>query len=221
MIKLCIFDLDGTLIDSLDDLAYSLNRALKLHGLPPRTRLEVQYALGIGVDYLVKSGIPQDIYSDELHKAIKTEHTAYYAEHCTDRTLPYEGILDMLQSLHDRAVKLAVSTNKPHIFLERIMRDLLNTVQFSKITGAGEYPHKPDPTGVLAILEESAVAKEECLYIGDTDVDVATARNAGVGSVGVTWGFRSRDELEKAGALYMIDRPEELVQLVKKITSEG
>lgn len=217
MIKLCIFDLDGTLIDSLDDLVYSINRAMKLHGLPPRSNEEVQFALGMGVDYLVKSGIPQDAYTDELHGIIRSEHTRYYKDHCTVRTRPYEGIIGTLQQLHDMGVKLAISTNKPHAFLEKIMHDLLACVQFAKIAGAGEYPHKPDPTAVLGMMAENEVLREECLYIGDTDVDIATARNAGVTGVGVTWGFRSRDELEKAGANYIINKPEELIDLVESM----
>ncbi len=221
MIKLCIFDLDGTLVDSLDDLAFSINRAMKTHGLPARSRTEVQYALGIGVDYLVKTGIPEALYSEELHKRIKAEHVAYYSGHCTDRTRPYAGIPEMLQTLHETGLKLAVSTNKPHIFLDKIMHDLFEGVPFVKITAAGEYPHKPDPTGVVAILEENHVQREESLYIGDTDIDIKTAINAGVGSVGVTWGFRTREELAEAGAKNIIARPGELVDLVQKLNTKS
>ena len=215
MIKLCVFDLDGTLIDSVPDLTNSINFALKQNKLPVRKREEIACNMGKGLTNLVKTAIPTEVFSEELLESLKAVVVDHYSSHCTDETTLYEGIFETLQQLALGGIKNAIITNKPHMFLDRIMKDLFSGLSFSRIIGAGEFPNKPDPASLYTLMNDTGVRNDECLYVGDTDIDIQTAINAGVISVGVSWGYQSAERLKNAGADYVINKPQELLEIVK------
>jgi len=217
MIRLCMFDLDGTLIDSVPDLAVSINRALSQYNLPQKTREEYEPNMGKGLANLIKTAIPKAHYSEELFESLRTSVIAHYSEHCTEETVLYEGIYELLRKLAASGIKLAVITNKPHVFLDKILVDLFSETDFVRVIGAGEYPSKPDPAALYAVMEETGVKKEECMYIGDTAIDINTAINAGIMPVGVFWGYQSGEALKNAGAQVVIQKPEELLDVIKNV----
>jgi len=215
MIKLCMFDLDGTLIDSVPDLAASINFALDQNGLPPRQREDIARNMGKGLLNLIRTAIPEGYYSAELLEKLKVIVVAHYSRNCTKETVLYVGIEGMLKALAASGVKLAVITNKPHEFLDKIMEELLWFADFIKVIGAGEYPNKPDPAALYAVMERTGFTNDECMYIGDTAIDIETALNAGVRPVGVSWGYQSAEALKSAGAGFIIEKPEELYKLIR------
>jgi phosphoglycolate phosphatase len=213
-IKLCIFDLDGTLIDSAPDLMVSANYTLGHFGLPPRTLEQIQASMGKGVGNLLKTSIPPEEYTDQLFDEVKTMYMDHYALHCTDNTIVYDGIYDMLLALQKQEIKLAIVTIKTGIYLEKILADLFGDIDFCRAIGQGEYPHKPDPEAVLDIMTETGVTKEQCLYVGDSGVDIQTGLNAGVLTLGVSWGYRSVEQLREAGAKIIIDTAAQLLDVI-------
>lgn len=216
MIKLCMFDLDGTLIDSAPDLMSSMNHALKRNGLPLVTRDLIVSHMGTGLSNLIKGSIPADLYSEALIEKVRAPYTAWYTEHCADDTTVYPGVSEMLESLCNLKIKLAVITNKPHIFLDKVLRAFFPTVAFVRTIGAGEYPHKPDPAALLAVMEETGCKKAESAYVGDMSVDMETASRAGILSVGVAWGYQNREALKEAGAAHILEKPEELLKIIER-----
>ena len=219
MIKLCIFDLDGTLIDSAPDLEASANFALKHYGLPQRSLAQIKSNMGKGVNHLLKVSIPKEKHSEQLLSDIKAMYVEHYANHCTDFTIVYEGVLDMLRILQQRGVMLSIFTNKPHSFLSKIIVDMFDGIEFTHVIGQGQgkYPDKPDPSAVFAIMKELNITPEECIYVGDTEVDIQTGANAGIQTIGVSWGYRSAKELEEAGAEPVIDRAAQLIDLIAEL----
>jgi phosphoglycolate phosphatase len=202
--RLAIFDLDGTLVDSVDDLAAAVNHALARAGLPLRSRDEVRTFIGDGARVLLERSVGPR--RDKLEEALASwrEH---YAAHLLDQTRPYPGVADAL-SRAGRA--LAVQTNKPGPMARRILEGLGLLSRFAVVMGGGEAPAKPDPAGVRAILARVGVGPGEAVFVGDSLVDLATARNAGLTFVGVTWGLVSREDLVRGGAVNLVDRAEEL-----------
>lgn len=214
MIKLCIFDLDGTLIDSVPDLTNSLNHALAALHLPLKTRLEAQDFVGHGLSNFLKRSIPNDLNADDHIDQLKDLFMEHYAAHCTDESAVYDGIAEALSVLAARGIVLAINTNKAQVFLDKIMRDLFAGVRFDAIIGAGSYPQKPDPEAAFEILKRTGAKTSECVYIGDSTVDVRTAKNAGVTSVGITWGYGAEEGLAQAGADQIVRTPQELADLI-------
>ena len=202
--RLAIFDLDGTLVDSLDDLTTSVNHALRLAGLPLRGRDEVRTFVGDGARPLIVRSVGNHLDRVEEVLAI---WRPYYEAHLLDQTRPYPGIVEVL-SLARRP--LAVQTNKPASMARRILEGLGLLPRFALVLGGGEAPPKPDPGGVRNILERLGARAEDTVLVGDTAVDFATARNGGVTFVGVTWGIVAREVLVQAGAVHLVDRPEDL-----------
>ena len=214
--KTCIFDLDGTLTDTLESLAFSVKETLKEMGLPQITTDECRSFVGNGARYLMERSL--EAAGDRELSRIEEGMEVYgriFDENCTYLVTPYEGITETLKQMKDKGIKLAVLSNKPHQQTKKVVERIFGEDVFDCVQGQKEgIARKPDPDGIYRLLEEMQAGREECLYVGDSEVDVETGRNAGVRMVGVSWGFRSREVLRAAGAGTIIDSPEELMQFV-------
>ena len=214
--KTCIFDLDGTLTDTLESLAFSVKETLKEMGLPQITTDECRSFVGNGARYLMERSL--EAAGDRELSRIEEGMEVYgriFDENCTYLVTPYEGITGTLMQMKDKGIKLAVLSNKPHRQTKKVVERIFGEDVFDCVQGQKEgIARKPDPDGIYRLLEEMQAGREECLYVGDSEVDVETGRNAGVRMVGVSWGFRSREVLRAAGAGTIIDSPEELMQFV-------
>lgn len=216
MIKLILFDLDGTLIDSLEDLAEAMNVSLAQLGLPIHPVEAYRYFVGNGVAKLVERAVGENTLCMITQKQARILFDTYYAVHHTVHTKPYEGIETTLTTLRKRNITTAVVTNKPHDYAEKLVKVLLEG-HIDLVIGQSDLtPPKPDPTGVLNAVHKLGFELRECLFVGDSDVDIQTARAAGIKSVGVTWGFRGEQELRLAGADQIISYPEELLKLLDR-----
>ena len=216
-IGLIVFDLDGTILNTIDDLTDAVCFALNEHGFPPRTREEVTSFVGNGVLKLIERALPDGHKDPETVKKVHDSFNLRYAEHYADKTLPYSGITELLESLKNKGYKLAVLSNKPDPFTKGLIEKFFGGI-FDVVEGSGENtPRKPDPTGELRIISALGETPETTLHVGDSDTDIMTARNAGVGLIACSWGYRSRETLEKAGAEVIADSVDEL----RKIFSEN
>jgi phosphoglycolate phosphatase len=216
--KAFIFDLDGTLIDSLDDLAEAVNRMLEQNGYP-RAPLSVfpQY-IGDGVRALVTRALPQDVLEKEDIDARVAEYQKHYQDTWHDQTRPYTGMLETLGDLSARGQKLAVLSNKPDHFTKLCCAHFFPHVRFGPVLGAREgVPRKPDPAAALEICRELGVKPDDCVFVGDSGIDMQTAVNAGMLPVGVRWGFRGEAELIEHGAKELVSHPDDLVCLVSEV----
>lgn len=211
--KLCIFDLDGTLINSLYDLADAMNYALKKNRLPTHDREKYRFMVGNGISVLADRAmvVPEGTDS-QLKQQILADFNSYYNAHNTDLTVSYEGIPELLTQLDGLGIQYAVLSNKPDEFAPKIVKAVFPLHQFVCVWGKRDcFPRKPDPTSVLALINESGFTPEDCLYIGDSDVDIKTAKNAGLRNIGVSWGFRPVSELQDAGADFIANTPSEII----------
>lgn len=218
MYKACIFDLDGTLTDTLESLTYSVNETLKELGLTCITGEQCRAFVGNGARYLLEKALAAagDEKLTQIEEAMRV-YGRVFQENCTYRVKPYEGILGLLKALKEQGILLAVLSNKPHLRTLDVVAAFFEKETFTYVQGQMEgIPRKPDPTAVWMIAEKLGADPRECIYVGDSDVDMETAGAAGVESVGVTWGFRSREVLEAHGAKHIIDHPEELVSIIKE-----
>lgn len=214
MYRLCAFDLDGTLADTIEDLAGSLNYALTKNGLPALPVRQVLRLVGHSVDWMCRMAVPEP-QREALHAQVFADCDAHYARHCCDHTRPYEGILRTLSRLRAAGVTLAVVTNKPHRHAMHVVNALFPRDTFSMVLGMMEkFEKKPAPDPLNFVLDYLGVAPRDAIYVGDSEVDVAFAKNAGLPCISVTWGFRPRAELIAAGATCLIDDPEELLEIV-------
>lgn len=209
MARLAVFDLDGTLVDSLDDLHASVNHALATVGLPPRTRGEVRGYVGEGARVLLERAIAPH---GELLEPALAAWRAHYGAHCLDRTAPYPGIDALLAGA--RRV-LAVHTNKPGGMARKILDGLGLLPRFAAVVGGDEAPRKPDPTGLLEIMARVGATPAETVFVGDSRHDLRTAQAAGVAMVAVTWGLTSRADLAAAGATVFADDAGQLAEWVR------
>ncbi|CUP21123.1 MULTISPECIES: HAD family hydrolase [Clostridium] len=214
MIKSIIFDLDGTLLNTIEDLANACNYALTTLGYKTHEVEKYKTFVGNGRYKLVERMLPEDRRDMEnIEKALKLFDT-YYEKHMIDMTKPYDGIMEMLDSLINRGINIAVVSNKPHEFTTEVVKNYFGD-RFKVVYGHKKNTkEKPDPWAVLEVIEEFNVNKDECLYIGDSEIDINTAKNAGVKSVGVEWGFRGKGELEAAGANYIVNKPEQILEIL-------
>ena len=204
-----IFDLDGTLTDTLEDLTNSVNSALRECGFPERTTDEVRSFVGNGVKRLIRLSLP-DNTSEDIEEKCLGVFRAYYRNNSLVKTKPYDGIIPILSELKIRGVKTAVVTNKTHETAENIVRfffDGLIDITLGQTDGAAR---KPEPDGINLVLEKLGVSKDKAIYVGDSEVDCITAKNAGIPCIGVTWGFRDKSVLLENGADYIADSSEEL-----------
>ena len=210
-----IFDLDGTLLNTLEDLCDAVNAALEINGMPKRTLEEVRNFVGNGVRNLMLRAVENGEDNPLFEKAF-ADFKKYYALHCKDKTVPYRGIIELLEVLHNRGIKMAIVSNK----IDSAVKEL-NNFYFSEYTktAIGEMEgvaRKPAPDTALKALSELGVSADKAIYVGDSDVDIKTARNAGLDCVSVTWGFRDRDFLIENGATRLIDYPLQLLQYLEK-----
>ena len=218
MYKACIFDLDGTLTDTLESLTYSVNMTLSELQLGQITSEQCKSFVGNGARRLIEQSL--QAAGDPEAKCIEEAMEVYgriFKKYCTYHVAPYDGIVEMLEELKKHGVQLAVLSNKPHPQTKDVVATFFEDGMFEKVYGQQEgVPRKPDPAALHMLLRELGVSQKECLYIGDSDVDMQTGCAAGVPAVGVTWGFRSKDVLVEHGATYVVDKAEEIISIVKE-----
>ncbi len=213
MKKLVIFDLDGTLLNSIEDLGRAANYALEQHNFPTHSMASYPYFVGNGVRKLIERTLP-DKGQSHLVSELLVDFKAYYDEHCCDYTRPYDGIVELLHELQEREIALAVASNKYQGAVERIIGHYFPEINFVAVEGQKEGVNvKPDPSIVFGILGKARVPKADVLYVGDSGIDMETARRACVDSVGVTWGFRPEKELVDYQAGNIVHSPQEILDL--------
>jgi len=212
-LRAVIFDLDGTLLNTLEDLAASTNAALAANGMPEHTIDEVRMYVGNGVKKLIERAVVPGT-DDETCKAVLASFVEHYRQHERDHTCPYPGILETLGALRARGVLCAVVSNKIEPAVIALCREYFGDLVGAAVGDAPGRQVKPDPAGVQAAMARLGVCREECIYVGDSDVDIYTGHNAGMQSIGVTWGFRSEELLREAGAEYICHTAEELLALL-------
>lgn len=214
--KACIFDLDGTLTNTLESMTYSVNLTLEEMGLSKITKDQCRLFVGNGARVLMEKSLKAvgDTDASRIEEGMEI-YGRIFDRNCTYHVTPYEGIPEMLKALKDKEIQLAVLSNKPDRQTVKVVKAIFGEELFDYAQGQKEgIRRKPEPDGVWYLMEQMHVSKEECLYIGDSEVDAATGRNAGLKTIGVLWGFRDRKTLETAGADDLIDRPDELLQFV-------
>lgn len=213
--KTAVFDLDGTLLDTLEDLMLSTNAALSAHGMPEHSLEDVRRFVGNGVALLIKRAVPAGTPAD-VEAAVLEDFKCHYGAHCEDHTGPYPGIPEMLASLREAGVALAVVSNKPDFAVQELVERRFPGT-FDAVLGENEaagISKKPAPAMVEAALARMGRDREGMVYVGDSEVDVATAANSGCPCLTVTWGFRTREELLAAGATTFVDTTEELARVI-------
>ncbi len=213
-----LFDLDGTLVDSLEDLGNSMNSVLERLGLPEHPLEAYRRFVGEGMEMLVRRALP-DSARDEptLGRALEDMREEYGRRHA-EKTRPYPGIPELLDALASRNLRLAILSNKPDGPTRAIVAEMLGSWHFDAVVGARPgVPKKPDPTAALAISRDLGIAPEAFLYLGDTDTDMKTARAAGMHAVGVLWGFRGAEELRSAGALALVAAPPDFLKYLESL----
>lgn len=207
-----VFDLDGTLLDTLEDLAWSVNRVLAALGCPEHPIGAYRQFVGDGAPMLIRRALPADRV-DELADEALERFRRDYSEHMNDHTRPYPGIPELLDELSGRSVPMAIISNKPQAMIGPICEALLGCWSFALLAGqGGDYPKKPDPASSLAAARAFGLAPERCFFVGDSDVDMRTARAAAMQPLGAGWGFRGAAELRAAGALLILDEPADLLR---------
>ena len=216
MIKLCIFDLDGTVLDTVHTIAYYGNYALSKHGIEPIADQEYNYFAGNGAVNLIKRALRfRDALTDEMFEKVFADYNNSYNANTSYLTAPFDGIRETLDAIKAQGIKMAILSNKPHFATCGVINSLFGEGYFDCVYGQREnVPIKPDPTAVLGIMEECNAKPEECLYIGDTGTDMKTGKNAKLYTVGVLWGFRGKDELLESGADVIIEKPAELLDCI-------
>lgn len=208
-----VFDLDGTLLDTLDDLADSVNHALATEGFAQRTRAEIRAFVGNGVANLVHRAVPEGTRADTEARCLAT-FRAHYAHHMDHKTAPYPGILPLLRALKAKNIKMAVCSNKFDTAVKHLCGKMFGDLLPVAIGESETVRKKPAPDSVYLALDQLGSRRETAYYVGDSEVDVDTAQNAGLVCVGVTWGFRDRAVLAQKGAQHIIDTPGELLSLL-------
>ncbi|MBR2460452.1 MAG: HAD family hydrolase [Clostridia bacterium] len=215
MIKALIFDLDGTLADTIDDIGWSVNRMLSSHGFPTLEREDHIAHINNGAFQLIRRSLPEDMREDvEFIRSSLAEYEAEYSGHYIVATSLYPGIKDILSKLHRMGIKLSVLSNKQDRYVKDIIKALLPEIPFCSVQGQGELPTKPDPTSALTIAQAMRISPREIAFVGDSPVDIQTARNAGMLPVGVSWGYRPRAQLIAEGAFLTVDSAEELIRVL-------
>ncbi len=217
MIQAVLFDLDGTLLNTLDDLADSMNDTLRRQGYPVHPVEQYKYMVGNGMRMLAVRALPEQCRDERCVQQVLELFMQRYNRHALDKTRPYDGVLETLTALRQRQIYTAVITNKAHaaaqIVLSRYFEHCFDVV-FGQKEGI---PTKPDPQSTKLVLAQLGVSPEQCLFVGDSGVDMQTAQNAGVVAVGALWGFRTKQELLENGAAYVLQRPEQLLRLIEDL----
>ena len=210
--KIIASDLDGTLLDTIDDLAAACNNALKECGFPTRDTDEYYMLVGRGINNLFRGALPPEQRTEEMVEKMRSHFLPYYNAHGADLTKPYEGIIPMLERLRDNGISLAVASNKYQDGTEALINRFFGDFDFVRILGQREgMPIKPDPAIVHEAMEGvPGIELEEVIYCGDSDVDMMTGANAGVRTIGVLWGFRTEEELKSHNPWLIVEKPGEI-----------
>ena len=216
MTKLVIFDLDGTLLDTMEDIAGACNHSLEACGCPHRRLEEYNMLVGRGIFNLFRGALPEDMRTDMMVEKMYSHFVPYYNDHICDKTKPYPGIYDMLDRLAAEGIAFAVASNKYQEGTEILIDRLFGKYDFVSILGQREgKPIKPDPKIVHEAMSAFGdISKEEVVYCGDSDVDMQTGINAGVRTIGVTWGFRTREELASYSPWMLADKAEDVCKAI-------
>ena len=216
MKKGVIFDLDGTTLYTLTDITTSFNTALKEFGFPQKSEDEIRMGVGMGFRILVDNIVPKD--TDEKKKdAIALRYKEIYSSNYYIHTRPYEGMRETLEKLRDLGVKMAVNSNKSDIFVKDLITRNFPGIEFVDVTGSIEgVALKPDPQAARMILNKMGIDASEAAYIGDSDIDMKTGVNAGMLTIGCLWGYRDEKVLKEAGAMYLAEKPEDILKLIKE-----
>lgn len=216
--NLIIFDLDGTLAYTIDDITTAVNGMLTRLGYKNRTKTEVLKFINNGARELIRRALPKNVQDSEL--IIDTALALYEEEYAIcycEKTVPYDGIIEMLRALKKKGYKLAVLSNKQDKFVKNMIEKLFEKKLFVSVMGQGKLPPKPDPATILATCKVAGAKINSCILIGDSDVDVKTAKNAGIKSIGVSWGYREVGILNAAGVDFIAENPSEIIDIVEKI----
>ncbi|MFI3281758.1 MAG: HAD family hydrolase [Rikenellaceae bacterium] len=215
MKQLIIFDLDGTLLNTIGDLAACCNQTLEKHKLPTHSDEDYSSFVGNGILRLVERAIPEPLRTEEFVAAVRKDFVALYTENIAVHTTPYPGISELLLSLQERGVAIAIASNKFQAGCEKLAKHYFPKIRFAAVLG--QRPNialKPDPYIIREIIQRTSYTPDKILFVGDSGVDMLTATAAGVDSVGVTWGFRTREELGEAGAKHVVDKASEILKLL-------
>ena len=217
MKSLVIFDLDGTLLNTIADLGEATNHAMAEMGYPEHPLSAYNMMVGNGIRRLIERTLPEDARTDETVEAAREHFLLYYNRHIHDHTVPYPGIPELLRDLTERKVAVAVASNKFQEGVTTLITHFFPDIPWVAVMGNREgMPTKPDPSIVFNILADYPTPKSDVLYVGDSGVDMETARRACVDSCGVTWGFRTRQELETAGANEIVENPDDILPIVSR-----
>ena len=213
MVRAVLFDLDGTLTNTLEDIADAMNRSLRLHGLPEWPLDAYRYLVGDGAKKLAERAVRD---RQELALSVQQEYQAYYQEHTRVKTQPSDGVPEMLRALQDKGLKLAVFSNKPDADTKNVVAHFFPDIPWAAVRGQIEgVPVKPDPTGALAVAEALQIPPAEFLYLGDTATDMHCAVNAGMLPIGALWGFRTAEELQSSGARQLVQHPMDVLSCLE------
>lgn len=210
-----IFDLDGTLLNTLFDLKNAVNYSLKMFGFPQKTLEEVRKSVGNGLKMLVKRSLPESA-SEETADAVLGELKSYYSTHCYDETVPYDGITDLLKQLKSDGHSLAIVSNKANAMVQTLNRVFFDGLTDFALGESNQFTRKPAPDMVFAAMK---VLGKDAIYIGDSEVDILTAKNAGLPCYAVSWGFRSEEELRAAGGEQIFATTDDLLQAIRSVQS--
>ena len=218
MYKVCIFDLDGTIADTVESIAHVGNQTLRAFGLQEIPVKDYNFYAGDGADVQVKRMLAAVPGGDKVdYEEVRTQYRKWFAENPFYHVKPYDGILELLEGLKAQGIKIAVLSNKPHGAAVEVVHKIFGQDMFHKIQGqTSEIPRKPSPIGALAVAKEFGALPQECLYCGDTNTDMDTGKAAGMFTIGVTWGFRPRTELEEHHADKIVDHPSEILELASE-----
>ncbi len=217
MIKAVLFDLDGTLVNSLADLAGSTNYALRKFGFPTHEIESFKYFVGDGMPKLIERALPKEKRQETHIKQVLAVFMEHYKKHYCDKTKAYDGILEAVDAIISMGLKTAVVSNKVQDMAETVTNKILGD-RFSVVCGKREgYPAKPDPTLTLEVIKQLGVKPQECLFIGDSGMDMAVSKNANCVSLGVLWGFRSEEELLENAADFIINEPSGIIKIIKEL----
>lgn len=210
-----VFDLDGTLLDTLGDLRDSVNFTLKKNNLPERTTEEIRSFVGNGIRILIELSVPQNTPLEITDKCFQ-EFREYYKDHSAILTKPYDDIIDLMKTLKSKGIKIAVVSNKADFAVKTLMEDYFSCLYDCAYGERAGVPRKPEPDGVFDAIREMGSEIENTVYIGDSEVDVITSKNAKLPCIAVTWGFRDREVLENLDPEYIVDRPKEILNIIER-----
>lgn len=214
MYEAVIFDLDGTLLDTLEDLADSVNEMLKKFSCPERGLAEVRQFVGNGMKKLVERSVSEDFDEKQFDSAYEFFRLCY-GRNMRNKTRPYDGIMACLEELKKLGIKTVVTSNKNDDAVKNLCKEYFGELITFAVGVREEIPPKPDPEMVFSAMKKIGVSKENCIFVGDSDTDILTAKNAELRSIGVLWGFRDRGVLEKAEADFIISSPHEIINIIK------